>query len=100
MLRPLNIQHVRVQETRQVVELCNRDGHDHVYIHPDNVPGASSVQIQNGTQFTVLDDEGDSYIISHNGKRFGAKRYHCKPLVPSPSPLPLQQDAQRDQQVD
>ena len=42
-----------------VVELLNQDGHEAVFIHLDNIAGTASVPLPNGTELTVLGDDGD-----------------------------------------
>ena len=48
-------------------KLLNDDGHAEVFIHPDNVPGPSSVALPNGTQLTVQGEDGDLCLYIHGG---------------------------------
>ena len=68
-------------KVQQTLELQNRDGYAEVFVHLNNMPGADSVGLLNGTQLSVIGHEDDTYLVLHNGKKYGVKDYHCKILA-------------------
>ena len=71
------------------VELLYRDGHAEVFVHLNGKPSDDSVRLPNGTRASVFGHEGDTFLLFHNGQKYGVKDYHCK-ILASPYDLPCE----------